>query len=244
MKYFLLGGTGKIGKALADRYDLLDIPYEVVGRAHPLSAIVTKEWNAEAFLSKNYTRDVLVYMLPGTRDQNTDQISHFCSNAEALNFQAIVFLSSISSFKSNDITSVDDLSLYNDPYGKRYCEIRLRNYFHESSVYILRLGLVTNADTQWDEFLTIMRKNDLTFPPYRTRLPVVSVDEIFERIINLSKEDLLTLPATPRVLYDLGFRLSSFTLISCYKFFGYFLFNIRLDSLKLFKFIFLGRNHE
>lgn len=244
MKYYLLGGTGNIGKSLTERYEASNISYEVVGRSHTMSSIITGDFDIAAFCDQDYTSDVLIYMLPGNRHQNVANIGFFCENVSLLKFKTIVFLSSISSFKSHHISSIDALDASNDPYGKRHCEIMLGNYVRETDVYILRLGLVTNSNTRWDEFLNKIVTNGLTFPPYQKNLPMVNVDEIFEIITNLPGEKVFSLPENAPSLGELGMQSSRFTLISIGKFLRFFSKNPKLGSLKLMKFLFARNKYE
>ena len=244
MKYFLLGGSGRIGKALSIFFNNTKISYEVVDRSHKISSLVSDDYDVSIFMDNDFSQDILIYMLPGNRDENIAQINNFCKNIKPLDFKKVIFLSSFSSSKANNIQSLEKLDSSNDPYGKRYCEIRLSNSLENIHILILRLGMVVESNTRWDNFINTMIVNKLTLPPYQKYLPVVSATKIFQEIVKDSDENLILLPETPKPISALGLKNSKFTVTSIAKFTLFLSHNLTINSLKLIKFIFFNCKYE
>lgn len=239
MKYYLLGGSGTIGTSMSKLFNSSNIKFEIIGRNSPLSSIVNPDFNYIDSNDFDFRNDILVYMLPGNRHENIKNITSFCNNFDKLNFKTVIFFSSISSFKSFKIDAISELTKKNDPYGKRYCEIYLTKNLLNTKITILRLGMVINAKTRWDDFITRIRANDLRFPPYKKVLPIASVDDIFETITNLPKETYIHLPNISPSLTALDLVVSTTFFSAFYKYMVYLFMNLNINNLKLFKFIFL-----
>ena len=244
MKYFLLGGTGRIGTALSAFFNDMKIAYEVVDRNHKISSLVSDNYDLNIFMDNDFSQDILIYMLPGDRNENIAQINNFCKNIKPLNFKKVIFLSSFSSSKANNIQSLEQLNSSNDPYGKRYCEILLSNSLENIRVLILRLGMVVESNTRWDNFIDTIIVNKLTFPPYQKYLSVVSATQIFQEIVKDSDENLILLPEKPKPISAFGLNNSKFTVTSIAKFTLFLSHNLTINSLKLIKFIFFNSKYE